>query len=242
MIRSILVGNSICSQSLKNGHAPIAPAKSPSPSARQTYTFQTGERYSTVAAKFNVDYAALLALNKVDQTALATPGTAVLIPSATPATAAQSPSGTVVECASRPHFVDAEDIGFLTQKPVFDDTHIKLNGYANGWVVDPAYVKAHYGPEYYKQNPDGSLDLNLVIYFQPQSYFYIGLAVSGATLLGCLGYLGYAFARGRRRRRRLLAGPVAAVASAPAALAKDLPVVTPKPRVVRPRRKKIDLS
>jgi len=30
----------------------------------------------------------------------------------------------------------------------------------------------------------------LIIEFQPQRLFYIGLGISLATLLGCLGYLG----------------------------------------------------
>ena len=38
---------------------------------------------------------------------------------------------------------------------------------------------------------DGSYDLDLIIEFSPQRYFYIGLIISGITLLSCFGYLGY---------------------------------------------------
>lgn len=97
--------------------------------------------------------------------------------------------GETVECESKQRAIEGEELSYLRQKPVFDDQHIELNGYANGWIVDPEFVRANYGPEYYSENPDGSIDMNLAIYFKPQSYFYIGLVVSGLTLVGCLSYL-----------------------------------------------------
>jgi hypothetical protein len=50
-----------------------------------------------------------------------------------------------------------------------------------------------------KKNPDGSYDINLTLYFKPQSYFYLGLIISGTTLIGCLGYLLYAWWVGRKK-------------------------------------------
>ncbi len=49
----------------------------------------------------------------------------------------------------------------------------------------------------YKENPDGSIDIELTLYFKPQSYFYLGIIISGTTLILCLGYLGYVFYRKR---------------------------------------------
>jgi hypothetical protein len=49
----------------------------------------------------------------------------------------------------------------------------------------------------YKENPDGSIDVELTLYFKPQSYFYLGIIISGTTLILCLGCLGYAFYRKR---------------------------------------------
>lgn len=80
------------------------------------------------------------------------------------------------------------DVSYLFKKPLPGARHFKLNGYANGWTVDPAYIKNNYSKDYYRENPDGSLDVNLTIYFKPQSYFYIGLTISGLTLLTCVGY------------------------------------------------------
>ncbi len=54
----------------------------------------------------------------------------------------------------------------------------------------------------YKENPDGSIDLELTLYFKPQSYFYLGIIISGTTLILCLSYLGYTFYRQRKRGSR----------------------------------------
>jgi hypothetical protein len=42
--------------------------------------------------------------------------------------------------------------------------------------------------------------MRLTLYFKPQSYFYLGLLISGTTLLACLGYLAYAYAFAKRRK------------------------------------------
>jgi hypothetical protein len=52
-----------------------------------------------------------------------------------------------------------------------------------------------------KNNPNGSYNIRLTLYFKPQSYFYLGLIVSGVTLAGCLGYLGWIGVRNFRIKR-----------------------------------------
>ena len=39
----------------------------------------------------------------------------------------------------------------------------------------------------------------IVLEYKPQRLFEVGLFISGLTLVGCLGYLGYDF--GRRKRK-----------------------------------------
>lgn len=168
-----------------------------------TYTLQRNEGYATVARKFGIDYAALLAFNHVDQTTPTVAGTKVLIP---PVIAHDTWRGEVVECQSHLHFMDPSDLTALVRKSAFANTHMELDGYANGWTIDPAYIKAHYSKQYYRENPDGSIDINMDIYYEPQSYFYIGLGISGATLLGCMGYVGYDWRR-RRQVKRSAASP-----------------------------------
>ena len=71
--------------------------------------------------------------------------------------------------------------------------------YANQWTIDPAYIRAHYPREYYRENSDGTIDVRMTMYFRPQSYFYLGLIISGFTLFGCVSYLVVSGVRGRRR-------------------------------------------
>ncbi len=77
---------------------------------------------------------------------------------------------------------------------------VSSDGYSNTWTIDPEYIKQNFDKSYYKENPDGSIDINLALYFKPQSYLYLGLIVSGATLLGCVGYLSYDFWRRKKNR------------------------------------------
>jgi hypothetical protein len=109
----------------------------------------------------------------------------------------------VVECQPKQKFFEGEELTYLYKKPIFDNTHSLIDGYANGWIIDPNYIKQNFDPSYYKENPDGSIDIELTLYFKPQSYFDLGLIISGATLLACLGYLGWDFTR--RRKKKLAA-------------------------------------
>lgn len=75
------------------------------------------------------------------------------------------------ECESTQKFFEGEELSYLWKKPIFDDTHQLVFDYANGWTIDPQYIKDHYSKDYYTVNPDGSLNIELVIYYKPQSYF-----------------------------------------------------------------------
>jgi hypothetical protein len=88
----------------------------------------------------------------------------------------------------------------LFKTPILDDKHFKVNNFANGWWVDldeACRVKGGEG-DLCTRNADGSYDFSVTIEFEPQKYFYIGLGISGLTLVFCLGYLIYDW---RRRRR-----------------------------------------
>lgn len=80
----------------------------------------------------------------------------------------------------------------LTNKNYFlsDEYHFKNEANLNSFFLNLEYIKKNF-PEQYKENPDGSIDLDMVLYFRPQSYFYLGLIISGAVLIGCLGFLIY---------------------------------------------------
>lgn len=114
---------------------------------------------------------------------------------------------------------------------ISNDHHFELNGFLNGWYVDPSALCAEVegqksitskvGNENSEntfdfglstldssrlkdgctQNPDGSYDIELTLEFFPQRWFYLGLLISGTTLLACLGYLAYDFARRRKNKQ-----------------------------------------
>lgn len=89
----------------------------------------------------------------------------------------------------------------LTDKNYFlsDDYHFKNEANLNSFFINPEFIKNNY-PGQYRENPDGSIDLNMTLYFRPQSYFYLGLIISGATLVGCAGYLIFYCIQKRRKR------------------------------------------
>ena len=93
-------------------------------------------------------------------------------------------------------------LNVLTNKAYFldDKYHLKNDAGLNSFLIDPDYIKANFYKSDYKQNSDGSIDVELTLYFKPQSYFYLGLLISGTTLLACLGYLAYAYAFAKRRK------------------------------------------
>jgi len=72
--------------------------------------------------------------------------------------------------------------------------------FVNSFELSKEYIKANPYKFMYKENPDGSIDIELTLYFKPQSYFYLGIIISGTTLTLCLGYLGYAFYRQRKKK------------------------------------------
>lgn len=79
--------------------------------------------------------------------------------------------------------------------------HLMVNGYANSWNFNPNELcGAPAGKALCVRNADGSYDLELVVEFWPQRLFYLGLFISGATLLGCLGYLGWDFVKRRKKK------------------------------------------
>ncbi|HUD09338.1 MAG TPA: hypothetical protein VMR77_00830 [Patescibacteria group bacterium] len=86
------------------------------------------------------------------------------------------------------------------QTPVNNNSNHKMvNGYANSWDINPSALCQNNAK--CVKNADGSYDLELVIEFWPQRLFYIGLLISGTTLVGCLGYLGWDFVKRRTGRK-----------------------------------------
>ncbi|MFA5770187.1 MAG: hypothetical protein WC894_01670 [Patescibacteria group bacterium] len=81
-------------------------------------------------------------------------------------------------------FFEGDELQFLTKKPLFEKS-LKTNNksWTNQWSIDPQYIKDNYSDSYYKKNSDGSLNLQLTIYFKTQNYIYLGLSLFGIVFL-----------------------------------------------------------
>jgi hypothetical protein len=106
------------------------------------------------------------------------------------------------ECKHTMKFFEGDEFSYLWKKPLFDDSHTMIYDYANSWTIDPQYIIDNYPPEYYKLNEDGSIDIEMVLYFKPQSYFYLGLIISLTTLILCIAYLIYDFIKAKKLKRK----------------------------------------
>ena len=75
--------------------------------------------------------------------------------------------------------IDFEDFSYLWKNSIFDKEHSLVKGYANNWEISPDYIKNNFQNKFYKENPDGSIDISLTVYFKEQIYFYSGLILIG---------------------------------------------------------------
>ncbi|MDD5731934.1 MAG: alpha-(1-_3)-arabinofuranosyltransferase family protein [Patescibacteria group bacterium] len=77
-------------------------------------------------------------------------------------------------------------LNLSNKRAVFGETHKMIYDYANSWTISPEFVKRNLPSRSYHQNSDGSVDIDLIIYFQPQSYFYLGSIITLVSLLSVL--------------------------------------------------------
>lgn len=87
------------------------------------------------------------------------------------------------ECKESFSFFNLKEMSYLTQKTVFDVSHRPTDASTNEWIIDQEYIKNNFSPEYYSINVDGSINIQFVLYYTPQLYFYYGVLVSCAVLL-----------------------------------------------------------
>lgn len=86
-------------------------------------------------------------------------------------------------------FSNFTDIFYLIKEPIFDNSHNALQPYGNEWTISSNTIKNSLDELFYKQNKDGSIDVVLTLYFLPQSYLYLGTAMSLLSLLIGTTYL-----------------------------------------------------
>ena len=93
-----------------------------------------------------------------------------------------------IECKEKFKVYD-DDISYILRKPIFENSHEIENEFSNKWTIDPEYIKTNFDSNYYKLNKDGSIDVEMDLFFKPQVYFYIGIAVSLTVFIICALYL-----------------------------------------------------
>ncbi|MEK7570693.1 MAG: hypothetical protein AAB553_00325 [Patescibacteria group bacterium] len=77
----------------------------------------------------------------------------------------------------------SDELKLLFTPELFTSTHDVANGYANSWHVSAESVKASLDKKDYTINADGSVDLDLILYFKTQVYFYLGIMVTSIYLI-----------------------------------------------------------
>jgi hypothetical protein len=95
-------------------------------------------------------------------------------------------------------------IPFVSPDIITEENHFKLDGFLNGWYIDPIKLCTDENGkvrEGCKLNADGSYDIEMIIEFTPQRWFYVGLIISVTTLVSCIIYLLYSSYKSRRSKR-----------------------------------------
>jgi hypothetical protein len=84
------------------------------------------------------------------------------------------------ECQTGSYPLSFSDISFLFKKGLSSSKELI---FANGWNIKKEDITTTYDASYYKSNEDGTIEMNIDLYFVPQTYYYLGLIVSGLGIL-----------------------------------------------------------
>lgn len=100
----------------------------------------------------------------------------------------ESLAGNWKECAPSRKFFEGEELSFLWKKSLAKDSHEISQDYANLWPISTETIKKNYPESFYRLNSDGSMDVEMVIFFYPQIYIYLGM-INILVFLSLVGYL-----------------------------------------------------
>lgn len=74
--------------------------------------------------------------------------------------------GQIKEEEPNNQFFDNSLLTIIFNSPLNEKNHFKTNGYSNAWYIEKTG------------------DYNLIVFFEPQKYFYLGIIISGITIIG----------------------------------------------------------
>jgi len=98
---------------------------------------------------------------------------------------------TVNECKEDFKFFDMHEMSYLWKKPAFSSSHVATDASTNEWTIDPNFIKNNFSKDYYSVNSDGSINIQFVMYYTPQLFFYYGSIVSSLALIVSSVYMVY---------------------------------------------------
>lgn len=86
-------------------------------------------------------------------------------------------------------FFEKNELFAPFRRPVFEENHNEYGSYGNKWILDSSLIKSKFNKSFYRQNKDGSIDLEMIMYFRPQLYFYLGVVMTLITLTTSIIFL-----------------------------------------------------
>ncbi|MCL4386583.1 MAG: YfhO family protein [Cyanobacteria bacterium] len=83
------------------------------------------------------------------------------------------------------------DLKYLLEKPIFENNHKNTDYGNNIWELNSNYIKDHYSEKYYRINNDGSISVQLTVYFKIQSFYYYCLIIILISFISAISYMIY---------------------------------------------------
>lgn len=100
-----------------------------------------------------------------------------------------NPKTKTIECKPKEELFELHDLIFSFLKPITNQSETSAENNNNEWNLSSELIKSKFGKEFYVLNKDGSIDIELTLYFRPQNYFYFGIFISIAAFLAGGGYI-----------------------------------------------------
>jgi len=95
----------------------------------------------------------------------------------------------ISQCQPSYNLFSGKELGYLFKKPIFEKSHQEYNGYANEWTISSEDIRKTLPASDYTTNADGTVNIDLVIFYAPQSWFYVALIISLIAIIIVLGFL-----------------------------------------------------
>lgn len=95
----------------------------------------------------------------------------------------------VARCRKAALSTGFDEVRHLSRYSDFPWTHVETADDANEWTLDSTFIRKHFPKYFYKLHPDGSIDVELGIYFRPQAYSLGMFFTAAICFLGFFIYL-----------------------------------------------------